>query len=140
MKGVAFEKYLVLYLPWLFSVLFTSDPVFSYLIAWLGSFLIFYLTLTGWVKPLPKDLSKGEQLMRPIFLVQIIFIGYSACTTIFYFFDVLGYRDFHKTSQFYLINYDALALTAQCQRYYCLGHAAFVTGVLSYMRYPIKQK
>lgn len=139
MKGAAFEKYIVLYLPWLFSILFTADPVVSYLIAWLGSFLIFYLTLTGWVKPLPTDLSKGEQLMRPIFLVQIIFAGYSCCTTIFYFFDVLGYRDFHKTSEFYLINYDDLALAAQCQRYYCLGHAAFVTGVLANMKYPIKQ-
>jgi hypothetical protein len=139
MKGVAFEKYIVIYLPWLLAVLFTADPVVSYFIAWLGSFLIFYLTISGWAKPLPTDLKKGEQLMRPIFLVQIIFIGYSACTTIFYFFDVLGYRDFHKTSEFYLINYNDLALAAQCQRYYCLGHAAFVTGVLANMKYPIKQ-
>jgi hypothetical protein len=139
MKGAAFEKYIVLFLPWLLSVLFTADPTVSYLIAWLGSFLIFYLTLSGWAKPLPTDLSKSEQLMRPIFLVQIIFIGYSASTTIFYFFDVLGYRDFQKTSEFYLINYNDLILAAQCQRYYCLGHAAFVTGVLANMKYPIKQ-
>lgn len=138
MKGAAFEKYIVIYLPWLLAVLFTADPVASYIIAWLGSFLIFYLTISGWAKPLPTDMSKGEQLMRPIFLVQIIFMGYSACTTIFYFFDVLGYRDFHKTSEFYLINYNDLELAAQCQRYYCLGHAAFVTGVLANMKYPIK--
>lgn len=138
MKGAAFEKYIVIYLPWLLAVLFTADPVVSYIIAWLGSFLIFYLTISGWAKPLPTDMSKGEQLMRPIFLVQLIFMGYSACTTIFYFFDILGYRDFHKTSEFYLINYNDLELAAQCQRYYCLGHAAFVTGVLANMNYPIK--
>jgi hypothetical protein len=110
------------------------------MIAWLGSFLIFYLTLSGWVKPLPNDLTIGEQLMRPIFLVQIIFAGYMCSTSIFYFFDVLGYEDFHKTSDYFLIDYEKLKLTAQCQRYYCLGHAAFVTGVLIFMKYPDKHK
>ena len=140
MKGTHFEKYLVLYLPWIFSLLFKSDPEVSYIIAWLGSLLIFYVTLTGWVKPLPKDLSIAEQLMRPIFLVQIIFAGYTCTTSIFYFFDVLGYQDFHKVSQYYLIDYQKLELTAQCQRYYCLGHAAFVTGILMFMTYPVKQE
>jgi hypothetical protein len=140
MKGTHFEKYLVLYLPWLLSLLFKSDPKVSYMIAWVGSLFIFYITLTGWVKPLPKDLSVAEQLMRPIFLVQIIFAGYTCTTSIFYFFNVLGYQDFHKVSQYYLIDYQKLGLTAQCQRYYCLGHAAFVTGILMFMAYPIKQE
>jgi len=140
MKGVAFEKYLVLYMPWLFSLLFKADPEVSYIVAWLGSFFIFYVTLSGWIKPIPTDRSIAEQIMRPIFLVQIIFAGYMCCTSIFFFFDVLGYEDFHKTSQFYLIDQQELEFTAQCQRYYCLGHAAFVTGILAFMKYPVKSK
>ena len=140
MKGVAFEKYLVLYVPWLFSLLFKPDPEVSYIVAWLGSFFIFYVTLSGWIKPIPTDRSIAEQIMRPIFLVQIIFAGYMCCTSIFFFFDVLGYEDFHKTSQFYLVDQQELEFTAQCQRYYCLGHAAFATGILAFMTYPVKSK
>ena len=139
MKGGQFEKYLLLYLPWLLSLLFKADPEVSYAIAWLGSFFIFYVTLTGKVKPIPNDRAVSEQLMRPIFLVQIIFAGYCCCTSIFYFFNVLGYEDFHKSTSYYLIDYQKLDVTAQCQRYYCLGHAAFVTGILIFMRYPTRQ-
>jgi hypothetical protein len=140
MKKAGLEKYLALYLPWMLSLAVKADPVISYFTAWLGSFLIFYLTMSGWVKPLPDDRPIAEQLMRPIFLIQIIFAGYSCCTTIFYFFDVMGYVDFHKTTQFYLVDANKLELTAQCQRYYCLGHAAFATGIMFFMRYPVKQK
>ncbi|HWD89987.1 MAG TPA: hypothetical protein VG367_17795 [Mucilaginibacter sp.] len=140
MKSGAFEKFLVLYIPWLLSLIFKADPVVSYFIAWLGSFFIFYVTLTGKIKPLPKDRPIAEQIMRPIFLVQIIFAGYMACTSIFFFFDIMGYQDFHKTSLYYLVDQDQLELTAQCQRYYCLAHAAFVTGILSFMNYPVKSK
>lgn len=139
-KTLAIERFIALYIPWGLSVLFAPDPVLSYLIAWLGSFLIFYVTLTGWVRPLPADRTIAEQLMRPIFLVQIIFAGYMCCTSIFYFFSVLGYVDFHKISEYYLVNQDKLEYTAQCQRYYCLGHAAFVTGILLFMDYSFKKK
>ena len=138
MNEIKFERLLALYFPWLFSVIFRSDPELSYMIAWLGSFLIFFCSLSGWVRPLPKDLKPAEQLMRPIYLVQIIFAGYTCCTSIFYFYNVLGYEDFHKISQFYLVDNEKLALTAECQRYYCLGHAAFVTGILVAMKNPIK--
>lgn len=62
------------------------------------------------------------------------------CTSIFFFFDLLGYENFHKSSPYFLIDQEKLELTAQCQRYYCLGHAAYVTGVLAFMNYPKKQK
>lgn len=140
-KGSAVERYLVLYLPWGFSLLFQSDPVLSYWIAWLGSPLIFYLSLSGWLKPLPKDLTMAEQLMRPIFLVQIIFAGYMAVTSIFYFMDLLGYDNFNKiNSSYFTLDRDRLALTATCQRYYVLGHAALVTGISVFMKYPVKHK
>jgi hypothetical protein len=134
------ERYLALYVPWLLALLFQSDPVISYFIAWLGSFFIFYITLTGWVKPIPDDRSFSEQLMRPLFIMQIIFAGFMCCTSIFYFFDVIGYSDFTKTDIFFLPDRNRLMLTAQCQRYYSLGHAAFVTGILLFMKYPEKKK
>lgn len=140
MKKASVEKYFVLYVPWVLAIIFKGAPELSYLIAWLGSFFIFYITFSGWIKPIPDDRSVAEQLMRPIFLVQIIFAGYMCCTSIFFFLNVLGYQDFHKVSEYYLVDEEKLALTAQCQRYYCLGHAAFVSGILVYMRYPIKQK
>ncbi|MDB5150598.1 MAG: hypothetical protein JWQ57_4618 [Mucilaginibacter sp.] len=139
-SNVSLERYIALYIPWALALLLKGDPELSYLIAWLGSFLIFYLTLTGWVHPLPKDRSYAQQLMRPIFLVQIIFAGYMCSTSIFYFFNVLGYEDFHKISESFLVDQEKLELTAQCQRYYCLGHAAFVSGILMFMNYPEKQK
>jgi hypothetical protein len=78
--------------------------------------------------------------MRPIFLVHIIFAGYMCSTSIFFFLNVLGYQDFRAPGDFFLVNEQQLQLTAQCQRYYCLGHAAFVTGILLCMKYPIRHK
>lgn len=134
---ISIDRYLLLFIPWLFALLFNDHYILSYLIAWLGSFFIFYLTLTGKVRPLPQDLSFSNQLMRPIFLVQIIFTGYMCCTSIFYFLDVLGYVDFNKADDYFLINQDKLGLTAECQRYYCLAHASFVSGILFLRRDPI---
>jgi len=140
-KNQPVERYLVLYIPWVLSLMFQSDPVLSYFIAWLGSLLILYLSLSGWVKPLPKDLAIAEQLMRPIFLIQIIFAGYMSVSSIFYFLNLIGYEDFHKLNPlFFSIDQQKLELTAQCQRYYVLGHAAFVTGIAVFMKYPAKQK
>ncbi|HEY8784047.1 MAG TPA: hypothetical protein VIM16_20630 [Mucilaginibacter sp.] len=140
-KKQAIERYLVLFLPWGIATLFQSDPVLSYFIAWLGTILIFYLSLSGWVRPLPKDRPIAEQMMRPIFLVQIIFAGYMSFSSIFYFMNLFGYEDFQKVNNsFFLVDQQKLELTALCQRYYALGHAAFVTGILAFMKYPVKQK
>ncbi|RYD92504.1 MAG: hypothetical protein EOP54_20720, partial [Sphingobacteriales bacterium] len=136
-KGL--ERYLFLYLPWVLSELLSSDPYLSYLVAWMGSFVIFALTLTGWVKPIPNDRTFGEQLMRPLFIVHIIFAGYMCSTSIFYFLNVLGYDNFEKAIGGPLINQTKLELTAQCQRFYCLGHAAFVSGILGFMKYEKKK-
>jgi hypothetical protein len=135
----ALDKYLILYIPWALSLIFKGEPIVSYLLAWLGSFYIFYITFTGKLKPLPNDRTIAEQLMRPIFLVQIIFAGYTCCTSIFYFLDVLGYENFKRIDGF-LVDTDKLMLTADCQRYYCLGHAAFASGILVFMDYSFKQK
>jgi len=140
MRNNSIEKYAILFIPWALSLIFHSNPVLSFLTAWAGSFFIFYMTLTEKIQSLPTDRSLSEQLMRPIFLVQIVFAGYTCCTSIFFFLSVLGYENFHKTNLFYLVDVKLLATTAQCQRYYCLGHAAFATGILMFMRYPIQKK
>jgi hypothetical protein len=134
-----FERYLVLYVPWVLSILLKGSPVLSYFTAWLGSFAIFFICYSGWLKPLPKDREIAAQLMRPIFLVQIIFIGYMACSSIFYFCSQLGLlgTDEYLTN---IIDDEKVELAAQCQRYYVLGHAAFVTGLVLSMKYPVKQK
>ncbi|MES2377412.1 MAG: hypothetical protein V4553_12565 [Bacteroidota bacterium] len=134
-----FERYLILYVPWVLSILLSDSPVLSYFTAWLGSFFIFFICYSGWLKPLPKDRPIGAQLMRPIFLVQAIFIGYMACSSIFYFANLLGYMDNSRFATF-IIDNDKIELAAQCQRYYILGHAAFATGMVLSMKYPIKQK
>ncbi|MDB4927002.1 exosortase Y-associated Wzy-like protein [Mucilaginibacter sp.] len=135
-----FERYLILYIPWILSIALQGDPVVSYLTAWIGSFFIFYISYSGWIKPLATDRSIAAQLMRPIFLVQLIFIGYMACSSIFYFLNLLGYANFVQSVVKLSVDYDKLALTAQCQRYYVLGHAAFATGLILSMKYPVQQK
>ncbi len=140
MKKTPIGLYALYFFPWLLAEVFDGFYILSYLLAWLGSFFIFYLSLTGKLKQLPTDRKISEQLMRPIFLVQIVFAGYMCCTSIFYFFDVLGYQNFHKNPIATLIDQNRLMLTAQCQRYYCLAHASFVTGVSIFMNYPSKRR
>ncbi|WP_426671937.1 exosortase Y-associated Wzy-like protein [Mucilaginibacter sp. McL0603] len=136
MKNVPIERYLILYIPWVLAMLFQSVPTASYLVAWVGSFFIFFVVYTGKIKPLPTDHSIPEQIMRPIFIVQIIFVGYMACSSIFYFLNLYGYNNFQKTNEYLLIDQNQLALIAKCQRYYILGHAALATGMLVFMKYP----
>ena len=140
MKEKPVGVYIILFLPWLLSVLFNPFPVTSYFLAWLGSFFIFYLTLTGTLKPLPTDRRISSQLMRPIFLAQIIFAGFMCTTSIFYLLHTLGYEDFKKVNDYFLVDEQKLKYVAQCQRYYCLAHASFVSGILIFMRYPVVQQ
>lgn len=127
-----------LYIPWILSLLFSADPIISYLIAWAGSFFILYFSISGRVVPLPNDLPIDSQIMRPLFIPQIIFAGFMSCTSIFYFLEVLGYTEFNIPPLFFMQDAHELELVAICQRYYCLGHAALVTGILLNMKYPVK--
>lgn len=135
-----YVKFLLLYLPWALAMVFSAWPIGSYFIAWLGSFFIFYVTLTGKIKALPADRTIAEQLMRPVFIVQIIFAGYMCCTSIFYFLSLMGYEYLTKVNTVLALDESALQIAAQCQRYYCLAHAAFVSGILIFMKYPVHSK
>jgi hypothetical protein len=75
-QSKSIERYIILFIPWLLALACKSDSVLSYFIAWGGSFFIFLITLTGWVRPIPNDRPIAEQLMRPLFIIQIIFAGY----------------------------------------------------------------
>ena len=137
---IPYEKYLLLFIPWGLSVLFKENALLSYMTAWLGSFYIFFITLSGNIKPLPKDLSFAEQIMRPIILVQVIFAGYMCTTSIFYILNIYGYTNFKAGLSTFLVDTNKLQVAAQCQRYYILAHAALVSGIILFMNYPEKQK
>ena len=139
-KELHIERIVILFVPYGLAILFKNDPLLSYMVAWLGSFFIFILTLTGWIRALPKDRSFADQIMRPIILVQIIFAGYMCSTSIFYLMNAYGYDNFQRPTNFFMVDIYRIELIAQCQRYYVLGHAAFVTGILVTMKYPDKPK
>ena len=140
-RAKSLERYLIPFFPWILSLLFSSNPILSYFIAWIGSFFIFYISMTGWIKPIPTDRSFAEQIMRPLFLIQIVFAGYMCCTSIFYVLSTLGYEDFKKlNTEYFAIDLRQLEIISQCQRYYVLAHASFVCGILAFMNYPVVSK
>ncbi|RZK24030.1 MAG: hypothetical protein EOO43_07845 [Flavobacterium sp.] len=105
-------------------------PVISYLVAWLGSFYIFYLSWFSKQKKLQKDHSISQQIMRPLFLLQIIFAGFMCCTSIFYFLNHLGYEYFEKVNPVNFVANEETYLIAKCQRLSLLAHIALVWGIL----------
>lgn len=135
----SFFSYIPIYIPFFFAIVLKDLPHASYLISWLGSFFIFYFAFSGRLKPLPKDLPILKQLLRPIFLMHIIFAGYTACTSIFYYLNALGYEYFNYVGRNMMDKY-AFYDIAECQRYYVLGHAAMVHGILFKMDYSFEKR
>ena len=134
MKNV---KFLSLFLPLLLSYFLKSDPINSYIAAWVGSFVLFVLSFSGFIAPLPDDLSFAEQMMRPVIIIQIIFCGFNFCTSIFYFLDALGMQDFKWIPNYY-VDIKKILKIAGAQRYYLLGHISLLLGM--YSRSINKQK
>jgi hypothetical protein len=128
-------RYILLYIPFLLAWAFESQPHVSYFLAYGGSYFIFYLSYSGLIKKLPSDLPLAEQLLRPIFLMQIIFAGYMACTSIFYYLNALGYQYGDYVGSKFFRGDLVYASIAKIQSYYVLGHAALVTGILMAMNY-----
>lgn len=134
MESNNFFKYTLLYIPFILSFLLKDFPHASYFTAWIGSFVIFYLVYSEKITNLPKDLPILDQLLRPVFLMHFIFAGYMACTSIFYYLNALGYQYLTKIDSSIVGDYIVNDI-AGCQRYYILGHAALVHGLLFKMRY-----
>ena len=122
---------LTLYLPVLVSYSLINSPIISYFVAWFGSLFIFYTTILSPVAIINPDLPIHKQIMRPLFLTQLIFAGFMCTTSIFYFMDHLGYR--YLTEISYGAQFkenEQTAIIASCQRISLLAHAALVTGML----------
>lgn len=140
MKGTKHIYYILLYVPYLLSVALRSLPHSSYLMAWFGSFFIFWVCFKGIIKKLPNDLPLFEQLLRPVFFLHVIFAGYMACTSIFYYVNALGYEYFSYVGNKDFLSGDIYKSIALCQRYYVLGHAALTHGIIAGMNYPQEKK
>ncbi|WP_338767562.1 hypothetical protein WAF17_06060 [Bernardetia sp. ABR2-2B] len=129
-------RYLLLYLPVFLAFLFHStSPSLAYWTAWSGSLWIYLVTFTGTVKKLPTDRPVLNQVFRPFFLVHLIFSGYMAVTSIFFYLDSMGYLylDKIKAEESYVY----ISSVAYCQILYCLGHAAYVHGLLLFSTYKV---
>lgn len=105
-------------------------PLLSYMIAWLGSFYIFFLTWFSPSRIIKNDLPIAQQIMRPIFLLQLVFAGFMCCTSIFFFLDHLGYEYLEKVNLATFAVNDQTYLIAKCQRLSLLAHIALVWGIL----------
>lgn len=130
--------YFLIFIPYILASLLQFDPITSYWVAWAGSFFIFYLTLLSPFKKINKDLEISQQVMRPIFILQIIFAGFMCCTSIFFFLNNMGYRYFEKVVELVQLPNPQTYLIAECQRLSVLGHAALVAGIL--LLTPQKEK
>ena len=132
-------KYLTLFLPLILSYFLDTAPIISYITAWLGSFFLFYLSLTGFIAPLPTDLPFAQQMMRPLIIIQLIFCGFNFCSSIFYFLDSLGMQDW-KWRPNYFVDMKKIEGIAGAQRYYLLGHISLLLGIYSREVSKIKLK
>lgn len=129
--GTKTATILPLYIPVVLSFLLINSPVISFMVAWLGSFFIFHQTWLSSTAYYQEDLPISKQIMRPLFLIQLIFAGFMACTSIFYFLDHLGYRYLSKINiGDSFLERERTFLIAECQRLACLAHAALVTGMI----------
>ncbi len=132
-------KYVAIFLPLFLSYFLETAPIISYFTAWSGSFLLFYLSLTGFIAPLPNDLPFAQQMMRPIIIIQLIFCGFNFCSSIFNFLDTLGMQDWEWRPN-YFVNMEKVRNVAEAQRYYLLGHISLLLGMYSKNISLVKQR
>ena len=130
-KELKYSLVFSLYVPWLLSTAIAGNPVLSFWVAWAGSFFIFFQT---WFSPsrfILPDRPVHKQIMRPIFLQQLIFAGFMCCTSAFYFLDKMGYLYFDKVRDVDLLgDFETFSSIAFCQRLALLAHAALISGIL----------
>ena len=139
MESNKLKAILPLYLPWLMALSVSSIPICSFLMAWAGSFLIFYLSLLSPFRYHSLDLPIRKQIMRPIVLIQLIFAGFMCCSSIFYFLN--HFQQLNGTGNFLeTMANEETELLATCQRYSLLAHAALLSGIiLASKRQPLPE-
>lgn len=115
-------------IPWLMASLVEGYPQLSWWIAWVGSWFILALVFSGRVFALPRDRPLLDQVLRPWFLMHLVFASYNFLTAVFYWLDIngitLGLGIPMSSSQ----SVD-LDLAAKVQRLYVLAHAGLVIGI-----------
>jgi hypothetical protein len=121
---------IAIFLPWILSLMFAQSPIYSYLIAWSGSFFIFYCTILSPIRCVSQDEELRKRIMRPIVLLQLVFAGFMCCTSIFFFLNHIGYEYLHNVNANNFVINDTTYQLANCQRYYVLAHAALVVGLI----------
>ena len=133
-SGGSVFGYALLFVPYALAVTVAPSPSLSFLVAWAGSFWILFLTWSGRIKPLPPDRSLLDQVMRPVVLTQLLFVGYTCLSSIFFFLDVQGYYYFSR-DPLSALPAEYIAITAEAQRLYVLAHAGVAAGMLALMDY-----
>ncbi|TAH03945.1 MAG: hypothetical protein EAZ15_01980 [Sphingobacteriales bacterium] len=123
-------SYLPGFIIWIIAEVLITDPIFSYFVAWAGSFFIFYWTIYSNFRYINDDLPLKDQVLRPIIIVQLIFAGFMCSSSIFYFLNHLGYRYLEKVDFSANVPNSQTYLIAQCQRLSLLAHAALVAGII----------
>src|SRR3954470_6032665 len=91
MQREAGPSYLLLFVPYGVAYALSPWPDASFLAAWVGSFGILALTFSGIIKPLPQGKPVMSNVLRPIVLTQLVFVTYTALTSIFTFVDAHGF-------------------------------------------------
>jgi hypothetical protein len=113
----------LLFIPLLLATFLKDSPTTSYSIAWLGSFYVFYISWVKFGTFHSEGLPITERIMKPIFLIQAIFVGFMCCTSIFYYYDI--YQQSVDNPK--ILN--EMWLTAKSQRFSLLAHIALVLGI-----------
>lgn len=127
-------SYLLLFVPFGLATALDLWPNVSFVAAWLGSFAILAMSLSGSIKPLPADRSVMGQVMRPLVLTQVLFVTYTALTSIFMFANAHGFY-YGARRPFVVVSDHEIELLAAGQRLYVLAHGALVAGLLVGMDY-----
>jgi len=123
-------------IPWLLTYGF-SEPSAIFFVSWLSSVFILFFSMTGIVFPMPPDRHWTQQLFRPVFLTQALFIGFTCITPIFYFADHMGFVFFNWFPE-RVSAQDDLVYLAECQRLYLLGHIGYAIGLMIFSDYSFR--
>jgi hypothetical protein len=115
------------YFPFGLSLAVGTNTPEAWWISWIGSWFIFYMVLTGRVFEVVSGGKLSDQVLKPWFLVHLIYAGYGFMTSIFYFMDLNGWYYLSPNSGS-LTDIGEISRASQAQVYYSLAHAALVTG------------
>ncbi len=130
----------LLYIPYLFTLTISpTSPKELFWTCWFGHFVIYALSFSGILTPLPKDRPFFQQFFRPFIYTQLLYTLITGVSSIFYFADSLGY--FFLTKVTIEVNSSEIALIATIEQYQLLAHTTLAHGLLLTINaYPKNKK